>query len=62
MNENKSSFWTNLAVTILGILVGLDNLFSWLKAGDSMDLLLALVCLTCAVIWGIFSLLQHKKN
>ena len=55
MSKLKRAFISNLAVSILGIIVGIDNLFRWYyESYHVRNLILGLVCTICAVIWLVY--------
>ena len=62
MDQKSKHFWTNLALGILGIIVGTDNLLRWFENGSHPStLIIGLICTTCATGWLIY-VFFIKKN
>ena len=62
MAQQNKLFWTNLAVGILGVFVGIDNLLRWFdSASHTSNLIIGLICTICAVGWLVY-VLFIKKN
>ncbi|MEE4312807.1 MAG: hypothetical protein V2J62_13170 [candidate division KSB1 bacterium] len=56
-------FVTNLAVGILGLVVGVDNLSRWLYDGASMrHLIIGMICTACALGWLLYVFFSSKNN
>ena len=53
--------WTNLAVGVLGLFVGIDNLLRWLaNSFDTKSLLIGGICAVAAFFWILFTIFQKK--
>lgn len=62
MAQQSKIFWTNLAVGLLGIMVGIDNLLNWVYDGsNARNLIIGLICTICAIGW-LISIFINKKN
>jgi len=60
--QQSKIFWTNLAVGILGIFVGIDNLLRWFNdESHTHNLIIGLICTICATGWLIY-VIFIKKN
>jgi hypothetical protein len=63
MAQRNKLIWTNLAVGILGIFVGLDNLLRWFDDGShTRNLIIGLICMICATGWIIYILFVKKPE
>jgi len=61
----KKIFWTNLAVGLLGLFLGIDNLLRWyVNFSDIKSLVIGIICFLSAVIWIILTLFlkTHTKG
>ena len=61
MAKQIKHFWTNLAVGILGLFVGIDNLLRWFS-NDSFtkELVIGALCTILATIWIVY--MFFKRN
>ena len=56
MEKSQRQVWTNIAVGLLGLIVGVDNLLRWhVNNADGKSLILGTVCAFLAVAWLLFS-------
>jgi hypothetical protein len=63
MAVRNKAFVTNLAVGILGIFVGLDNLSRWLYDGAPMrHLIIGMICTVCALGWLLYIFFSDKNS
>ena len=56
-------FWTNLAVGILGLIVGIDYLMRW--TGDnflSREFIIGSLCTILALLWLIYVFIIRNNN
>jgi hypothetical protein len=61
MKQQTKYFWTNLAIGILGLFVGADNLSRWLSDDTlTKELVIGVLCTVLAITWIIYSF--YKKN
>ena len=62
MAKAINPIWTNLAVVIIGLFVGIDNLVRWISDhSDTRGLILGVICTLLAIIWLVF-VLSGKKS
>ena len=63
MGTQVNHFWTNLAVGILGLFVGIDNLLRWLS-NDSLTqgLVIGILCTTLATVWLYYVFVKRYKD
>lgn len=63
MAQLIKQFWSNFAVGILGLFVGLDNLLRWIDNNSfTRGLIIGIICITLATIWLIYVLVKMKTN
>ena len=63
MAYSIKQFWTNLAVAILGLFVGIDNLFRWIDDNSfTRGLIIGAVCTLLATVWLIYVLITKKSK
>ena len=63
MAQPIKQFWTNLAVGILGLFVGLDNLLRWIDNNFLIkELIIGVICLALATVWIIYVLVKMKTD
>ena len=63
MTRQINTIWTNLAVGILGLLVGIDNLLRWL--GDNsltQGLVIGILCIVLATSWLVYVLVKRSAD
>ena len=63
MAGNKKILLTNIAVGVLGLIIGIDNLLRW--NGDqstNRSLIIGSICGICALGWLIYTFLSNKKS
>jgi len=59
----RKIFWTNLAVGLLGLFVGIDNLLRWyVNFSDTKSFVIGTICSFSAVIWLIITLFLKKTD
>ena len=62
MKQQTKYFWTNLAIGILGLFVGVDNLLNWLSDDTlTKELIIGAFCTVLAIIWIIYSFYIRNK-
>ncbi|MFC2085154.1 hypothetical protein ACFLS9_08860 [Bacteroidota bacterium] len=62
MNERKQ-FWIGLAVSILGLIVGISYLLTGIGEGaSSRDLIIGIVCTTLATGWLIYIFIRKSTK
>lgn len=62
MAQQGRLFWTNLAVGILGMFIGIDHLFRWFNEGANIrSLIIGSICAICATGWLFFVLFVKRK-
>jgi len=63
MTRLVRQFWTNLAVGVLGLLVGIDNLLRWTDdASATRSLVIGALCTLLSAAWLTFVLLARSKD
>jgi len=63
MAEQVKMFWTNLAVGILGLLVGFSYLLKILgETSYVRDLIFGVICLVLATGWIVYVFLSKKRG
>ncbi|MFC1730728.1 hypothetical protein ACFL6I_10385 [candidate division KSB1 bacterium] len=63
MAYSIKQFWTNLAVAILGLFVGIDNLFRWFDDNSfTRGLIIGSICTLLATVWLIFVLITKNSK
>jgi len=61
--EARKIIWTNIAVGLLGVFVGIDNLLRWSSdANDTKSLIIGAVCIILAAGWLLASLTGKIKQ
>ena len=61
--EAQKILWTNVAVGLLGLFVGIDNLLRWSSdATDTKSLIIGAVCVILAAGWLLVSLTRKAKQ
>lgn len=63
MTKQIKHFWTNLAVGILGLFVGIDNLLTWFS-NDSFtkELIIGALCTILAAIWIVYTFVKRNTE
>ena len=62
MKQQTKHFGTNLAIGILGLFVGVDNLLRWLNDDTLIkELIIGAFCTVLAIIWIIYSFYKRNK-
>ena len=63
MEQSVKQLWTNFAVGILGLFVGLDNLLRWIDDNSfTRRLITGVICLVLATIWIIYVFVKMKPT
>lgn len=63
MGHSVKQLWTNFAVGILGLLVGLDNLLRWIDDNSfTRGLITGVICLGLATVWIIYVFVKMKPT
>jgi len=63
MAQQIKHFWTNLAVGILGLFVGIDNLLRWVSNGFfSKELVIGALCTILATIWIVYIFVNRNTE
>lgn len=56
-------FWTNVAVGILGLFVGIDNLLRWLNNFSlTRSLVLGVLCTVLATVWLVYVFVSRNTD
>lgn len=59
----KKIFGTNLAIGLLGLVLGIDNLLRWyVDFQDTKSLIIGIICFLSALIWLIITVLPKKTQ
>ena len=63
MGKQNNHFWTNVAVGVLGLLVGIDNLLRWMS-DDSLTrgLVIGTLCTILASAWLVYVFVRRSKE
>lgn len=62
MSSQVNNFWTNIAVGIIGLFVGLDNLLRWIRHDSPVySLVIGIVCTVLATIWIVSVLIRKNR-
>ena len=63
MGTQVKHFWTNLAVGVLGLFVGISNLLRWMNDGSlTQELVIGLLCTTLATAWLVYVFIKRSKE
>ena len=63
MAQQIKNFWTNLAVGILGLFVGIDNLLRWVSNDSfTQGLIIGTLCSVLATIWLVYILIKRSAD
>ena len=63
MTQQIRHFWTNLAVGILGLFVGIDNLLRWISNDSfTQGLIIGTLCTILATIWLVYVLVKRNTE
>jgi len=63
MAQQIKNFWTNLAVGILGLFVGIDNLLRWVSNDSfTQGLVIGTLCTVLATIWLVYILIKRSAD
>lgn len=63
MTQQIKHFWTNIAVGILGLFVGIDNLLRWISDDSSTQgLVIGALCTILAAIWIIYVFVKRNTD
>ena len=63
MIQQKKLFITNLAVGMLGLVVGASNLLRWVENRlNTYSLILGIICTVCAIGWLIYMFWSKKAE
>jgi len=61
--SEKKIFGTNLAIGLLGLVLGIDNLLRWyVDFQDTKSLIIGIICFLSALIWLIITVLPKKPR
>ena len=63
MGTQVNHLWTNLAVGVLGLFVGIDNLLRW-NSDDSLTqgLVVGALCTILATAWLVYIFVKRSKE
>lgn len=63
MGTQVNHFWTNLAVGLLGLFVGIDNLLRWMSNDYlTQGLVIGILCTTLATVWLFYVFFKRSKK
>jgi len=63
MEQSVKQLWTNFAVGILDLFVGLDNLLRWIDDNSfTRGLIIGIICLVLATAWIIYVSVKMKPT
>ena len=63
MAQQIRHFWTNLAVGILGLFVGIDNLLRWISNDSfTQGLVIGALCSILATIWLVYVFVKRHTE
>jgi multisubunit Na+/H+ antiporter MnhG subunit len=63
MSIEKKFIATNVAVGLLSIFIGIDNLLRWSNNhSDTKSMVIGIICIVLAVSWLVITLLSKKKT
>ena len=63
MAQQIKNVWTNLAVGILGLFVGIDNLLRWVSNDSfTQGLVIGTLCTVLATIWLVYILIKRSAD
>ena len=63
MGTEVNHFWTNLAVGVLGLFVGINNLLRWMSDSSLIqELVIGLLCTVLATVWLVYVFFKKWKK
>ena len=63
MTRQIKTIWTNLAVGILGLFVGIDNLLRWVSNDSfTQGLVIGTLCTVLATSWLVYVLIKKSAD
>jgi len=63
MRTQVKHFWTNLAVGVLGLFVGIDNLLRWMSSDSlTQGLIIGTLCTILATAWIVYVFVKRSKE
>ena len=63
MDYSIKQFATNLAVAIIGLFVGIDNLFRWIDDNSfTRGLIVGGICTLLATVWLIYVIITRNSK
>ena len=63
MARQIKHFWTNIAVGILGLFVGIDNLLRWINDNlFTQGLVIGALCTILAAIWIVYVFAKRNTD
>ena len=63
MARQIKHFWTNIAVGILGLFVGIDNLLRWINDNSfTQGLVIGALCTILAAIWIVYVFAKRNTD
>jgi len=63
MGTKVNQFWTNLAVGVLGLFVGIDNLLRWNSDNSfTQGFVIGTLCTILATVWLVYIFVKRSKE
>ncbi|MFH1851590.1 MAG: hypothetical protein ABIA75_04530 [Candidatus Neomarinimicrobiota bacterium] len=63
MGTQVNHFWTNIAVGVLGLFVGIDNLLGWMSDSSlTQELVIGSICTILATTWLVYVFVKRNKE
>lgn len=63
MGSQINNFWTNVAVGVLALYVGIDNLLRWMSdASFIRGVVIGTLCTILATAWLLFVFIKRSKE